>query len=201
MTKPATMRVPDAWMRPFIRRLAEAWGAARLVAGLRVGYNPRLCRSLARVSPAAMRVSLHRSIEDASRSVAREILAHELAHLVAAKTSRKRIRPHGDEWARLMESAGFPARPRIPFALPDSAGRTRSVYNHVCPVCHAFRRAKRPVSKWRCTDCVANGLDGTLVIEEITSQTARCSASSPRQQSPAAKRRRGAERRGPRAEK
>ena len=163
--------LPEPWMGSFVRRLASKWHVSTLAASLTVEYSPLLRRSLGRASVAHSRVRLNFVLRDAPREIVREVLAHELAHLVVSRRARTGSRPHGARWAALMEAAGFPPRRRIPYqqtATPALDQRSR--YVHSCPVCHATRYARRPVARWRCTACVENGLDGRLVIEEVASR-------------------------------
>jgi predicted SprT family Zn-dependent metalloprotease len=97
------------------------------------------------------------------------VLVHELAHAAAVELHGRKVRPHGKEWAALVEKAqraGFKtATPRR--ATPATTPTKRATSNrfaHVCPVCHFKRIAKRRVTTWRCPDCRAAGLQGDLVI-------------------------------------
>jgi len=82
-----------------------------------------------------------------------------------------RIRPHGPEWRAFMESAGHPARVRIPEALMPPAVRAATAagrcWEHRCPVCQATRMARTRVARWRCKRCVEAGRGGRLVIARV----------------------------------
>jgi predicted SprT family Zn-dependent metalloprotease len=133
--------------------------------GISVVRNPRLRTTLARYLPATGRLELSPA---ARAGDLRRVLVHELAHAAAVELYGRRVRPHGEEWAALVEKAeraGLatrgPGRGRS--RLPGQPSTAR--YSHTCPVCHFSRTAKRKVATWRCPECRANGLPGVLAIE------------------------------------
>lgn len=149
------------------RELGEVWGIPDLARQVSISFYPKPSRRLGLARPARGEVRLDPSLRSAPPSRRREVLAHELAHVVVFLRHGPGRRPHGPEWRALLREAGFvPSRtlagdgPSAPLA-PRPARRFR----HTCPVCHAHRRAGRPMSRWRCAACVANGLEGSLVIE------------------------------------
>jgi predicted SprT family Zn-dependent metalloprotease len=101
----------------------------------------------------------------------REALCHEAAHAAVYELHGRVPRPHGREWRDLMQTAGFEPRTRMPAThSPHVSGRhtgSRGVWNHRCPVCHMSRAAHRPVNNWRCAQCRAAGLEGTLIVTRI----------------------------------
>ena len=95
-----------------------------------------------------------------------------------------RIRPHGPEWAALMEAAGYPPRARVDpqllgIEMPKGNSRARRqkrkryVYDHRCPVCHNHRTSGRVVHHWRCAPCVDAGMKGELVVTRLAQSLAR----------------------------
>lgn len=167
------------------QRLSRRWGlsGSALNAGLR--FNPRLSRSVARYRRETGVIELGPRFFRL-RSRRKEVLCHELAHVAVDYLYGKQVQPHGSEWRKLVESAGFTPAARLPATpalreeervgtsedksvagLARSPTTVRDVYEHRCPVCQMSRRAKRPVSQWRCANCVAAGLPGTLEITRM----------------------------------
>ena len=119
-------------------------------------------------------VRLASALRDGPRAAVAEVLCHEVAHVAAYRIHRRRIRPHGSEWAELVRRAGFTPRTKFDpkdwpeLRLPKAPRRRRRaaavVYLHRCPVCQAARVARRPVRRWCCAACVDAGLTGELVI-------------------------------------
>ena len=168
------------------QKLSRRWGLPKSILDVGLRLNPRLTRSVARyrrengvieLGPRFLRLRARR----------KEVLCHELAHVAVEYLYGKQSQPHGSEWRKLMESAGFVPAVRLsatPQSLTKKAvganadapitswgGRQtmlRYVYEHRCPVCQMTQRAKRPVSRWRCAECVAAGLAGDLEITRIT---------------------------------
>jgi len=157
-----------------VRCWIALWGLPDLDERLTIEWSPRLRRSLARAFPSRNLVKLSPALLTAPRRLVLEALCHELAHVVVHKMHRRRRRPHGLEWARLVQAAGFPPRTRVPLAGDTPTGaacgrRTTSglLYLHACPVCHVRRLARRRVTRWRCAACVAAGLEGRLMISVV----------------------------------
>jgi predicted SprT family Zn-dependent metalloprotease len=157
-----------ALMRPW----AISWGLPGLEEGVRVSFNPRLRRSIGRCKPDAGEVSLHPSLADAPRASLATVLCHELAHIAAFQLYGAVVRPHGDEWTTLVTMVGHRPTTAVRASTlgiqatnaPRATRPTRRRYVHRCPVCHSTRLAGRPVSAWRCAECVAAGLEGRLTI-------------------------------------
>jgi hypothetical protein len=121
-----------------IERWGTAWGLPNLPRSISVKVNPRLRRSLGRCNPASGRISLSADLLHAPERL-EEVLCHEVAH--AEVRAKERTSPPR-------------AHPK-PLGLP---------YEHRCPVCQGVRYARRPVTRWRCSDCLDSGLGGELVI-------------------------------------
>lgn len=163
-------------------RLSRRWGLSRKALDASLRLNPRLSRSVARyrretgvieLGPRFFRLRARR----------KEVLCHELAHVAVHYLHGNKAHPHGSEWRKLVESAGFMPAARLP-ATPARCAEelveanegisgtgirrrpttSQYVFEHRCPVCQMTRRARRPVGRWRCADCVAAGLPGTLEI-------------------------------------
>jgi len=150
------------------RTWCALWCVPHLADRLEIRVSSRFRTSLARCRPARREIRIARFVVDGPAELLREVLCHEVAHAAAAELHGLRVRPHGREWKTLMRQAGFEPRVRIARteldALPVPAQRSRVVWLHRCPVCHAERRAGRPVRAWRCAACRAAGLGGRLEI-------------------------------------
>jgi len=148
-----------------VRRYLAGWSVERVDP--QVTVSDRLTTTLARCWPRTGRIELSaRALGDRVRLP--ELLCHEAAHLAVHVLHGPRCRPHGPEWQALMRQAGFEPRATIVSACrvvrPKPARAATARYEHVCPVCHTRRTAKRPVPRWRCAACVAAGLDGKMTI-------------------------------------
>jgi predicted SprT family Zn-dependent metalloprotease len=135
-------------------------------------FNPRLRRAWGRVQIQRRSISLHPDLERAPANRTKEVLCHEFAHLAAVQLFGPDIQPHGREWAALVSKAGFRPTLFLPPERLDSAqpkAKPAVRVEHRCPVCQMTRMARRAVPSWRCASCVANGLEGHLVIRRPTS--------------------------------
>ncbi|ABK17130.1 SprT family zinc-dependent metalloprotease [Syntrophobacter fumaroxidans] len=151
-----------------MRRWLHLWGLPGLDQHISIGFSARLRRALARCYPRRRRVILAASLQEAS-PLLEEVLCHECAHLAAYELYGDACKPHGPEWARLMESAGFTPRRRVVLSKSEiipGKGRRQYVYIHSCPVCQTQRTARRAVGTWRCPCCTELGLDGLLEISK-----------------------------------
>lgn len=160
---------PD--LRKLVRPWALVWGLPGLEHRLRISFSARLSRSLGRCTPRTGRIALHRALCTASNSRVSEVLCHEAAHVAAYELFGRTARPHGPEWAALVTAAGF--QPKRKTADPNTLTPKLShppskLFEHLCPVCQVTWLARRRMSRWRCTYCLADGLAGELVITERT---------------------------------
>jgi predicted SprT family Zn-dependent metalloprotease len=152
-----------------IARWAKRWRTPGLPKRLAIEYSPRLRTSLARSLPSRHLIRLNPVLQQPQNvPLLSEVLCHEAAHVAVFELHGSQCRPHGPEWSRLVTMAGFtPTLHLVVSADPQGADTPTSPafrYEHRCPVCQMVRFARRPVSGWRCADCVAAGLDGHLVI-------------------------------------
>ena len=143
------------------------WNADRLADRLTVEVSSRLRSSVGRCYPERRLIRLAVCLIDGSRELLPEVLCHEAAHVVVYERFGRSVRPHGREWRRLVETAGFPARTRVPIEGPVNRRNLRRWWRHTCPVCGASRTAGRPMRRWRCVACVDAGRGGELVITRL----------------------------------
>ena len=156
-----------------VHELFDGWNLGPPPSDLRITISTRLTKSLARCLPERPEIRLAAFLLEGPSPLLREVLCHELAHLVTHTRFGKTVKPHGAEWRSLIRKAGFEPRVRIPAGRRSSASkRTKSasrkqppLWVHRCPVCQVTRMAFRRVPQWRCATCLEHGLDGILVIE------------------------------------
>jgi len=147
-------------------RLARLWAIPSLPARVTLRLNRRLTTTVARYrrDTRTIEVGVRFLTLRARRS---EVLAHELAHAAVHIRHGHDAQVHGAEWQALVKAAGVAARARMPVTRRVAAPKRRagsSRYEHRCAVCQMVRTAKRPVTAWRCRQCLASGLDGALDI-------------------------------------
>ncbi len=152
----------------WIEEWEAVWQLPALNSAVSIAPNKRLRRSLGRCHPTTGRISLHPSILEEREEILKEVLCHEVAHVAAYLLHGPTIRPHGREWAILMEKAGFVPRARMePSRLSEAAKKMmvpQVFYRHHCPECDAARLALRPIRRWRCGACRDEGREGALDI-------------------------------------
>ena len=127
-------------------------------------YSTRLRTSLGLCYPERNLILLHPALQDRLAHLYVEVLCHELAHLIVYQRHGRAAKPHGPEWRELVELAGY--KPRR-LCLTELDKPNPAHYIHRCPVCQATRTSTRRQPRWKCRDCVDNGLDGTMVIETL----------------------------------
>lgn len=162
------------------RRLLAVWGGLWLRPGLEdavsIEVSSRLRRSLGLALPLRGLIRIPPAVATGPLSALAEILCHEAAHLVVHERYGRNVRPHGREWAQLVESAGFTPRVRLDpgsLGLVGWAPARPALWEHRCPRCGAKRIGRRVVRRWRCARCVAAGRMGTLDIRRVVRDEAR----------------------------
>ena len=143
-----------------VRRLARLWRVP--LADVDIQFSTRFRTAAGSADARRNRVSISAAV--APRLVP-NVLRHELAHIAAYRLVGKAERHHGPTWQGLVRKAGGDPSTRILLPLPRRPKPSR--YLHACPVCDFARFAKSKVTRWRCADCVAAGLPGTLVITRM----------------------------------
>ena len=146
---------------------ARRWGAPELAKKITCEWSSRLRRSLGRAYPERGLVRLSLLLKEPQYALLfDEVLCHEAAHVATFRIHGNQAASHGPEWEELVRLAGY--EPRSCYktdALPEPQNRDSVRYEHVCPICHASRTAKRPQPQWRCVACQAAGLEGELIIQ------------------------------------
>lgn len=150
----------------YLWTLAQRWNAD--LAGIKVALNPRLTRTVARFRPPASIIEISAAVVAMPADRLRDVLCHEAAHAVVWARHGHKARPHGPEWAALVRSAGHePTASLIRCGAMPAPTRTTSRFRHTCLVCHFSAVASRRMPRWRCPQCRAIGLPGTLTVERI----------------------------------
>lgn len=163
--------------QPMLAQLAGIWQVAGLAERIRIVPSSRMTRTLARAFPTTglIRISSH-VLASGAEDLIREIVTHEAAHVACRmRLGRRKVRPHGAEWAALMRLAGYPPRARMDVKdVPALGGaftpRRRPLrYEHHCPACGWTRHARTTNRRWRCAACVRAGRKGLLVTKRLGS--------------------------------
>lgn len=156
------------WLRSTLLRWEKVWGVEDFARHIKVAFSPYLKRSLGRSNVTARTIHLSETCRTLQRSYLLEILCHEAAHVAVHAVYGKGPKPHGQEWQQFVRAAGFEPRATASFegldTTPPGIVKGQWLYQHHCPVCQTCRTSSRPVSRWRCAECVDLGLEGYLVI-------------------------------------
>jgi predicted SprT family Zn-dependent metalloprotease len=161
-------------------QLGELWSLPDLSPTATIEFSDRMTTSLGRCVPSRRLIRLNARLRDGDDELLKEVLCHELAHLAVYVRFGRGAEPHGKEWRRLVSLAGYEPRRRAESVLSDTAARDQvgrdepptrrwasSHFEHRCPVCQSVRVARTASPRWRCSECVADGLDGELVITPL----------------------------------
>lgn len=169
-------------LRSTILECSQLWEMSELPGLVKVEFSRRMKTSLGRCLPELGIIRLNNKLKSRSRAFVREVLCHELAHFAVHRRYGANVRPHGLEWRRLIELAGYQAKRRmldlsseIKSKIQKTADsgngvqnqRCRPLFAHRCPVCQSVRLTGTSARRWRCAECVVDGLDGELVISRV----------------------------------
>ena len=150
------------------------WEADGFRSGVTIEWSARLSRSLGIAYPVRKLIRLNMLLQDFSNlNLLREVVVHELAHLLVYARHGRAAKSHGKEWCALMSQMGLEARRAIPVKMRKSKNPKKFVYEHRCPRCHAVRVARRPHPNWQCVACNQAGLNGELVVASYPAERAR----------------------------
>ena len=152
--------------KTLLRSFADIWQQPR-VSKLRIRVNPRLTSTVARLMAHEGVIELNLTVARLDLRTRREVICHEAAHFAVLQRHRRTVRPHGPEWAALVQQAGFePKASRVRCGQPKLRRQAaKRAFLHTCPVCHFSKRAARQMPRWRCPECRSIGLDGSLRVE------------------------------------
>lgn len=122
----------------------ELWQAQNLIPRIRIEVSKRQSTSLGLAYRGRDLVRINHSLLGGDREhLLREVLCHELAHIIAHSLSiaDREARPHGREWRALMVAAGFKPRVTVP-AMEAGLPRRAQTYGR-------SRRVRRDRWAWR----------------------------------------------------
>lgn len=154
-------------VRASIRKFCGLWGVEEIQDEVQVEYSTRITRSLGRTQPLKKVIRLNGELSTTLNDLLDEVICHELAHIAAVHLHGDSIKPHGEEWKKLVRLAGFEPSIQLHVILESSTGKASRSYRHYCPVCHSQRIGRIRMTRWRCKACAESGLPGELQIEEI----------------------------------
>lgn len=154
---------------------SDKWKTPWLAKAVKLDFSTRLTKSLGRCTPFSKEIRLSRElIHRDKRALLLEVLCHEAAHIINYAHHGRLVKPHGEEWQTLVKIIGYQPHRKIPIKQIEEIPRPSNpstVYEHRCPVCQNVRYSKKPIKRWRCGVCLANGLPGDLVITKHTKKS------------------------------
>lgn len=154
--------------RAYLRSLAKLWKHPR-IAKLQIEVNRRLTSTVARCVTGGDVIELSPAAARRGTRLQKEVVCHEAAHSVVWERYGRAARPHGAEWRALVRAAGFePKATLVRCGERRRPATDTAAFRHVCPVCQFSKRAKHRMSRWRCPECRAVGLEGALRIERVS---------------------------------
>jgi len=160
--------IPTELNLSMLDHLAEVWGSPWLPDFLHIRFSARLRKSLGRCRPATGEIHLNADLQGPDHAkLLSEVLCHEAAHVVAYSRHGKNAKPHGQEWRKLVQDAGFLPRVSLGVVFEDCGippSRRKVLFEHRCPVCQAVWYARKSMLSWRCSLCTSQGLPGELEI-------------------------------------
>ena len=139
--------VEDSPLTLLCRRSCVALGHDGLADAVRVSWNPRMRTSAGRAFWPARVIELNPVLREFGEAEIERTLKHELAHLIAyERAGRRRILPHGPEWAAACGELGIPGE-RACHSLPLKRRKQERKFAYVCTRCFAVLRRVRPLKQ------------------------------------------------------
>ncbi len=129
------------------RTLLIQIGCEDLAATIRIVWNPRMRSTAGMAYPRRGLITLNPRLREFGDEEVDRTLRHELAHLLAHhRAGRRRIAPHGPEWARACRDLGLVDEKRChDLPLPRRQMAARHFYR--CPSCSIELRRVRPLRR------------------------------------------------------
>jgi predicted SprT family Zn-dependent metalloprotease len=153
----------------YLRALARLWKHSDL-RRIPVRTNARLTASAGRWNAFAGVIEIAARLSSLDDRMRREVLCHEAAHAVVWARHGRKVMPHGPEWQALVREAGFEPRASLIRCGQRAQSKATTRFRHRCAVCHFSRTANRPMPRWRCPECRAVGLEGSLRVERVAAK-------------------------------
>ena len=148
----------DAALSLVAADLCRERGLAALADTVSVSWNPRMRTAAGRAFAREWRIELNPRLQELPEgdreAELRNTFLHELAHLVSfARSGRKRIQPHGQEWRQACHDLGIPGEDRC-HALDFKPRRLAKRFAYTCPHCDAvIQRVRRLGRRVACFPC------------------------------------------------
>lgn len=147
-----------------LRKWSKLWGAPGLAECVAISFSPRMKKSLGRTLAGSGKINLHAGLLSAPRRFLLQVLCHESAHVAVVLLTRRRKQPHGPEWRKLVETAGYKPSLRMacrwlktPVTRPINR---RQGYR--CPICQAVYFQRRRNARLVCPVCDDAGISSRL---------------------------------------
>lgn len=139
--------VEDVFLKEECRRACLALGHTGLADAVRVFWNPRMRTSAGRAFWPARVIELNPVLRGFGDVEIDRTLKHELAHLIAyERAGRRRIPPHGREWAAACCELGIPGE-KACHSLPLTPRKQERKFAYVCTRCFVVVRRVRALKK------------------------------------------------------
>jgi len=164
---PASFQDSADQIQAAVFKLCRLWNVEEIQGEIKVEFCGRLTRSLGRTLSSQKTIRLNMELCTTLKDYLDEVICHELAHVVTVHQHGPSSRPHGEEWRNLVRLAGYEPSVRMQVNGQVPPRKVPKKYKHYCPVCHLQRISRTKITRWRCSECVANGLTGQLQTEEM----------------------------------
>lgn len=157
-----TEKLPcDEEMTAWCREATKALDLTKLSEKVSVAWNKRMRTTVGRAFWPDCRIEMNPRLKEFSEEETERTLKHELAHLIAyARSGRRKIAPHGQEWQTACAELGIPGE-SVRHTLPLKPRRMHRKYSYTCPSCMAVvsrvRKIKRPSACFTCCRKHNNG--------------------------------------------
>lgn len=136
---------------------AKELGLLKLSKQVIVTWNPRMRSTAGRAFYKESKIELNPKLIEISEEEVLRTFLHELAHLVAhARTSPRRISPHGVEWKQACSDLGIPNE-KATHALPLPRRSQSRNWHYTCTSCkQVITRVRKSLKKYACSTCCKN---------------------------------------------
>ena len=148
-------------------RCLRLWSMLELKMEISITFSKRLRVSLGRTDPENREIRLNPLLRTTARKHLKEVVCHELAHIVDFKTQKSTTPSHGSTWRRLMSSAGYVPRAMIRFDKPESARAVAKKYLYRCLTCQSRRIVSMRYRNYKCVSCSSVGIASEIHVETI----------------------------------
>jgi predicted SprT family Zn-dependent metalloprotease len=110
-------RIPVAFnsdtLARWLTQWSGIWQVPRLDDNVDIRFSRRMRTSLGRCRADTGRININSILLQEHEELLKEVVCHEVAHVVAYLRHGKRALPHGREWKQFMVAAGYEPRARV----------------------------------------------------------------------------------------